>query len=200
MAIVAIHVLPRYSRKATCARSAPMSVEEHENLARTDHKDTVIGVAILTVSDSRTPENDTGGKAMESLLKDAGHQVNFRTLVPDEGAEIRAAILAAASTEGVHAIMLTGGTGISKRDGTPEVLRSISGIDVEGFGELFRSLSFAAIGPAALLSRATARVLEFENGHRVPVFAMPGSVHAVETAMKELILPLLLHTVWQTSN
>ena len=175
-----------------------MSVQEHEDQARRSRENAPIGTAILTISDTRSAANDASGNAIARHLQEEAHQIRFRALVPDDGADIRQAILAAAATEGVEALLMTGGTGISKRDGTTEQLQALPGIDIDGFGELFRSISYQAIGPAALLSRATARVLEFEDGRRLPVFAMPGSEHAVDTAMEHVIIPVLRHVVWET--
>lgn len=177
-----------------------LSVEEHEDLAQTPRGNTTVGVAILTVSDTRTLATDSSGDAVKRHLEDAGHHVVCRSLIPDEAEKIRNSILDAAITEGVDAIILTGGTGLSQRDRTTDVLQSLPGIDVEGFGELFRMLSFETIGPAALLSRATARVVELDNGCRRATFALPGSLNAVETALQELILPTLLHVVWETTR
>ena len=173
-----------------------MSFKEHELQAQEKHGEQPLSLAVITVSDSRTVETDTSGDLIVTYASNAGHDVDFRALVPDESNEIRGAILAA-GTSSTDAILLTGGTGVSKRDGTVDVLRSMSSLELEGFGERFRALSFDSIGTSAMLSRACAVIIESEDGRRIPTFSMPGSNNAVSTAMQELVIPIIHHLVWE---
>ncbi len=185
----------RYRARRKRARRIPMSSKDHEHQARIKFGERPLSVAVITVSDSRTPATDTSGDLIVEYVCQAENVVNIRALVPDDSAEIRMAILAAA-TQGADAILLTGGTGISRRDGTVDVLRSMSSVELEGFGERFRAISFESIGVSAMLSRACAVIIEFEGGRRIPTFSMPGSTDAVTTATRELIVPILRHVVW----
>jgi molybdenum cofactor biosynthesis protein B len=143
--------------------------------------------AVITVSDTRTTETDTSGARLVELLASAGHDVAFRTLVPDEADRIRAAVLEARSN-GCQLILTTGGTGISRRDTSFEALRGLIDTEIPGFGELFRMLSFEEIGPAAMMSRAVAGL-----SAEAVLFVLPGSRNAVELAMQRLILPQIGH-------
>ncbi len=143
---------------------------------------------VITVSDTRTPETDTGGALLAELLERAGHPVVGREIARDEPAAIGAALDAALQREGVGAVLLTGGTGVAPRDVTPEVVARRLERVIPGFGELFRALSFAEIGSAALLSRALAGIAV----GRV-VLALPGSRAAIQLAMEKLVLPELGH-------
>jgi molybdenum cofactor biosynthesis protein B len=145
---------------------------------------------VLTISDSRTSATDTSGDAIDSLLKSDGHTVSGRALVRDEPDTVAATMRAYVATPSVQAIITTGGTGVSRRDSTYEAVAALFDKRLDGFGELFRMLSFDEIGAAAMLSRATAGVA---NG-RV-IFVLPGSEHAVRLAMTRLILPELRHIV-----
>ncbi|MBI5510062.1 MAG: MogA/MoaB family molybdenum cofactor biosynthesis protein [Deltaproteobacteria bacterium] len=145
---------------------------------------------VVTVSDSRTLETDVGGAAVAAGLERHGHRVLARRLVKDEVAAIRAAVLAGIEDERVDAVVLTGGTGISPRDVTPEALQPMLDRHLPGFGELFRQLSFAAAGPVALLSRALAGVVG-----TTLVFALPGSPSACSLGTEQLIAPVLGHAV-----
>ena len=143
---------------------------------------------VITVSDTRTLESDTGGALVQELLEGGGHPVVAREIVKDEPAAIRAAVEAGLAREGVRALILTGGTGVAPRDVTPESVRPLLEREVPGFGELFRSLSYDDIGSAALLSRALAGLSQ----GRV-VFVIPGSRAALRLALEKLILPELGH-------
>ena len=145
---------------------------------------------MLTISDTRTPETDTGGATLVSLLEAHGHQVVSRGLVPDEESRVQAWIQGHRSRDDVDAILATGGTGIAKRDHTYEAIEKLFDKPIPGFGELFRMLSYQEIGAAAMLSRACAGVSQC----RV-LIALPGSVNAVRLAMEKLILPELGHLV-----
>jgi molybdopterin adenylyltransferase len=143
---------------------------------------------IITVSDTRTPESDTGGALLAELLEGGGHPVVGREITRDEPAEIAAALDAALAREGVAAVLLTGGTGVAPRDRTPEAIEPRLDRVIPGFGELFRALSYREIGSAALLSRALGGIA----AGRV-VLALPGSRAAIRLAMEELVLPELGH-------
>ena len=147
-----------------------------------------VGACIVTVSDTRTLETDTGGARVEELLVAAGHSVLGRSLVPDDAGAIAAALRAALARDGVDAVILTGGTGIAPRDVTPEAVEPLLERVVPGFGELFRMLSYQEIGSAAVLSRALAGLA----AGRV-VFVLPGSRGAVQLAMEKLVLPEIGH-------
>lgn len=147
-----------------------------------------VSVAIITVSDTRTLETDTGGLLVAELLEGAGHEVHDRQIVADEPEQIAAAARAGLEAEGVRAVILTGGTGVAPRDVTPESVEPLLERVIPGFGELFRMLSYEDIGSAALLSRALAGLAQ----GRV-VFVIPGSRGAVRLAMEKLILPELGH-------
>lgn len=158
-----------------------------------DHKaasPAVVHCYILTVSDTRTEATDTSGRAIFDLLFAGGHQVAGRKIVRDEPDEVRAALLAQLGNPHVQAIMVTGGTGITSRDTTFETIDALLDKRIEGFGELFRVLSYQEIGSAAMLSRATAGLARGKV-----VVSMPGSEHAVRLAMTKLVLPELGHMV-----
>ena len=163
---------------------SPSSAAHHHRRATPER----VPTAVITVSDTRTPETDTGGAAVAALLEEAGHPVESREIVRDEPEAIRQALRAALAREGVRAVILTGGTGVAPRDVTPEAVEPLLERVVPGFGELFRSLSYQEIGSAALLSRALAGLA----AGRV-VFAIPGSRGAVRLALAKLILPELGH-------
>jgi len=150
---------------------------------------------VLTVSDSRTPETDTGGRAVRDMLEGAGHVVAGHAIVRDEPAEVAAAVRQQLADPHTRIVITTGGTGITSRDGTFEAIDALLEKRLDGFGELFRMLSFAEIGPAAMMSRATAGTIG-----RAAVFALPGSPDAVRLAMTRLILPELGHVVQQLNR
>jgi molybdenum cofactor biosynthesis protein B len=143
---------------------------------------------VLTVSDSRTLATETSGRTIADLLQAAGHVVVGRDLVKDEPADVARVVADRAAGGDARAIITTGGTGLSSRDSTYEALTALFSKRLDGFGELFRMLSFQEIGSAAMLSRATAGVV---NG--CAVFLLPGSEAAVRLAMTRLILPELGH-------
>lgn len=166
------------------------SVDEHRRLARQE----IIRCAVVTVSDTRTPETDSGGDLLRQRLCDGGHQVVNSVIVKDEPDQV-AALLEGNFADGVHAIFLTGGTGISERDRTYEAVSGLLERTLPGFGELFRMLSFEEIGAAAMLSRAVA------GTHRGRlVMCMPGSPNAVRLAMDRLVVPELAHLVWELNR
>ena len=151
-----------------------------------------VGCAVLTVSDSRTVENDTSGKAIRERLEAAGHRVVEHQIVSDDREAIQLAVLRVLAHAGVDAVIATGGTGVSPRDVTPEAVAPLLDKELAGFGELFRMLSFQEIGSAALLSRALAGTSAGKA-----VFVMPGSSGAVKLGMELLIVPELAHVVGQ---
>jgi molybdenum cofactor biosynthesis protein B len=143
---------------------------------------------VLTISDTRTLDTDKSGAAIAALLGGAGHEVAGRAIVRDDPAVVRDAILAQAGS--VQAIVATGGTGLGSRDSTYEAIAGLLEKRLDGFGELFRMLSYEQIGAAAMLSRACAGAIG-----RTALFSLPGSEHAVRLAMTKLILPELGHVV-----
>jgi molybdenum cofactor biosynthesis protein B len=146
------------------------------------------GCAVITVSDTRTPDSDGSGRRIQDLLHASGHRVAHYQLLKDEPAVIAAAIRSVPA--GADVVIINGGTGLARRDTTYEAVSRLLEKEITGFGELFRMLSYEQIGAAAMLSRATAGVV----GNRV-VFSLPGSTAAVELAMTKLILPALGHVV-----
>lgn len=150
----------------------------------------VVTCAVITISDTRTEADDLSGKTMIEKLEAEGHSVAFYRVVKDEEAAIRGAIEAAMATEGVRAVLTNGGTGIAGRDVTYPTISGLLEKRLDGFGEIFRMLSFQEIGPAAMLSRAVAGVYR-----RTAIFSTPGSVHAVKLAMDRLIAPEIGHVV-----
>jgi len=162
-----------------------MGVHEHrENAVRS------AGCAVVTISDTRTRSDDRSGARLKDLLAGAGHQVLRYEIVPDDPLRIRAALQLLLGDGAIQAIFLSGGTGIAPRDTTFEAVRSLFEKEIEGFGELFRALSYQQIGAAAMLSRATAGIVAGKI-----IFSMPGSTAAVELAMERLALPELGHAL-----
>jgi molybdopterin adenylyltransferase len=147
--------------------------------------------AIVTASDTRTPANDASGDVLAEGLAAAGVALVDRRLCGDDVAALTHAIRAGIAA-GADVVLVTGGTGVAPRDVTPEALAALGARELPGFGELFRALSFEEIGPAAMLSRATAGILG-----RAVVFALPGSPGACRLALHRLILPDLPHLVAQ---
>ena len=150
---------------------------------------------MLTVSDTRTEENDTSGRAIADLLSAAGHTVAAHAIVKDDPASVRATIERQLASGAVQAIIVTGGTGITSRDSTFEAVDALLEKRLDGFGELFRMLSFEQIGPAAMMSRASAGLAAGKL-----VVSLPGSEAAVRLAMERLLLPELGHLVQQASK
>ena len=164
-----------------------MSVQEHKT-----HAPASVGCFVLTVSDTRTEANDTGGQAVRDLLATNGHTVTGHAIVRDEPEMVTTTLNRWLADEGTQVIITTGGTGITSRDGTFEVVDGMLEKRLTGFGELFRMLSYEQIGPAAMMSRATAG-----RAHGKAIFVLPGSPDAVRLAMTKLILPELGHVVQQ---
>ncbi len=168
--------------------SAPVPPDGEGLRAHRRSAPTAVATAVLTVSDTRTLETDTGGALAEELLRAAGHPVPWRRIVRDEPEQIAAAVAVAIRDDGVAALVVSGGTGVAPRDVTPDSVEPLLDRVVPGFGELFRALSFQEIGSAALLSRALAGL-----AHGRVVFVLPGSRGAVKLALERLILPELGH-------
>ncbi|MCS6858752.1 MAG: MogA/MoaB family molybdenum cofactor biosynthesis protein [Abditibacteriales bacterium] len=146
--------------------------------------------AVLTMSDSRTEETDDSGQLIKALLTDAGHEIVGYRIVKDDKRAIKGALKAFAQRDDVDAILTNGGTGIAMRDSTYEVVEDFLDKRIDGFGELFRALSYQEIGAAAMLSRAIAGV-----GKGKVIISMPGSPGGVRLAMEKLVLPELGHIV-----
>jgi len=141
-----------------------------------------LNVAVLTVSDTRTRDTDTSGQFLEDALLEAGHNLADRTIVIDDIYRIRAVLSAWIADPYMHSILVTGGTGFSGRDSTPEAVLPLFDKTIEGFGEVFRALSFEEIGSSTVQSRALAGL-----ANRTAVFCMPGSTGACKTAWNGLI-------------
>jgi molybdenum cofactor biosynthesis protein B len=141
-----------------------------------------LSIAVLTVSDSRTREDDTSGDFLVQALQEAGHAAGDRAIVRDDIYQIRARLSAWIADDAIQVVLITGGTGFSGRDSTPEAVRPLFDKDIDGFGEVFRALSFEEIGSSTVQSRALAG---FAND--TVVFCMPGSTGACKTAWNGLI-------------
>jgi molybdenum cofactor biosynthesis protein B len=160
-----------------------VAVEDHRKTAVTE-----VRCAVLTISDTRTSDTDFGGRAIVELLEAHGHVVARRQILRDESTEVRDAFVQQLGE--VDAIIATGGTGITSRDSTYEAVAGLLEKRLDGFGELFRALSYQEIGSAAMLTRATAG-----TARGTAIFLLPGSEHAVRLGMTKLILPELGHVV-----
>lgn len=179
-----------------------MTHTSHESQAAAQTAREPIRAAVLTVSDTRTPDNDISGDLVARLATEAGMKVIDRTIVRDEPDAISDALDRWLGDFDIDAILSTGGTGIARRDTTIEVVRKKLTAELDGFGELFRMLSWEQVGAAAMLSRAVAGLVarDPKRGGDTFVFAMPGSPNAVESAMTTLIVPQLPHLVWERSR
>ena len=162
-----------------------MGLKEHKKYAREN-----VTCAVITVSSSRTEENDTSGRTIIDLLKSGNHLVKQYAIVTDDTMLIRAALEEILFDKNIQAVILNGGTGISTRDVTVEAVKPLMEKELDGFGELFRNLSHAEIGSAAMPSRAFAGV-----GSGKIIFCLPGSTGACKLAMEALIIPELGHIV-----
>lgn len=154
-----------------------------------------VSCAVITVSDTRTLETDTGGRTLIDALTAAGHGVVERTIIPDEPETMRDKLREYCGRREISAVLLTGGTGISRRDQTFETVSGLLTKQLPGYGELFRALSYADIGPAAILSRAVGGLID-----STVVLTMPGSPAAVRLAMEKIILPELGHLVREATK
>ncbi|MCC9657417.1 MogA/MoaB family molybdenum cofactor biosynthesis protein [Rhodopirellula halodulae] len=149
-----------------------------------------VRVAVITLSDTRGKAEDRSGDRVASLLEEAGHVVANRFWLTDDLDGLKDCLRQLKSDETVESIVTTGGTGIAPRDLAIEAIESMLDVSLPGFGETFRSISYAEIGPKAMLSRATAGRM----GTKV-LFALPGSTGAVTTGMTQCVLPILRHAV-----
>jgi molybdenum cofactor biosynthesis protein B len=167
-------------------------------LTHIDHKKhgpASVACFVLTVSDTRTPDTDTSGRAIRDLLAAAGHSVAAHAIVRDDPEQVRDQVLIRCRDSQTRVIITTGGTGITSRDGTYEAVDGLLEKRLNGFGELFRMLSFQEIGSAAMMSRATAGTVQGKV-----IFVLPGSENAVRLAMTRLVIPELAHVVQQVSK
>jgi molybdenum cofactor biosynthesis protein B len=163
-----------------------------------EHKATAptsVACYVLTVSDSKTPETDTSGALIRELLSSSGHRVTGSAVVRDEPLEVARLVRAACADPQVQAVILTGGTGVTSRDSTFEAVEALLDKRLPGFGELFRMLSFAEVGAAAMLSRAQMGI----HARRI-VVSLPGSPNACRLALEKLIIPELGHLLREVSR
>ena len=163
------------------------SVHQHREAAPE-----IVRVAVLTISDTRTSETDTGGDVVEETMRGAGHEVVAREIVRDEATIIRTTLVDLLARSDVDAVVTTGGTGISGRDTTYEVVERMVEKRLDGFGELFRMLSYEEIGAAAILSRALAGTVGTKF-----LASLPGSRNAVRLGMEKLLVPEMAHIVFE---
>jgi len=164
-----------------------MSVHEHKEKAKKS-----VGCFVVTVSDTRDETSDTSGQTIKQLLGGEGHQLAGYRIVKDEPLQIAAALNEALAAAAVEAVIVNGGTGIAPRDGTYEVVSRFLEKKLDGFGEIFRYLSYLDIGSAAIMSRAAAGTARGKV-----LISLPGSKGAVILAMEKLILPEIRHMVSQ---
>ena len=164
--------------------------QEHKALAPR-----AVGCLVITCSDTRTPETDTSGQLIQKLLREHGHEVVGYQIIKDDPGQIQHRIALGTTHDRIHAIIVNGGTGISRRDSTFEAVDRMLEKRLDGFGEIFRLLTYQEIGSPAFISRTTAGTY-----HNRIVFSIPGSEHAVRLAMEKLILPELGHLVQQLSK
>ncbi len=163
-----------------------------------EHKATApkaIGCFVLTISDTKTPENDTSGTMIRDLLAAGGHRVAGSAIVRDEPRDVERVVREACARDDVQAVISTGGTGITSRDSTFEAIERLLDKRLPGFGELFRMLSYADVGPAAMLSRAQMGV----HARKI-VVSLPGSPNACRLALEKLLVPELGHLVREAAR
>jgi len=168
----------------------PSNAQQHRQSAPSQ-----LRFAVITVSDTRTLDTDHSGQLLVDSMSVAGHQLDARQIVPDEPDQIVACLRSLQQKAGLDVILLTGGTGLSPRDRTPEAVAPLLDADIPGFGELFRLLSFQEIGAASMLSRAMAGRMG-----NLLVFCLPGSTNAVRLAVEKLLIPELPHLVYHARN
>jgi len=168
-----------------------MGAMDHRQQAK---QDGTITLAIVTVSDTRTPETDVSGQLIRELVEKAEHEVVNYRIVKDEPDQVAQA-LEDFSDGSARLIVFNGGTGISKRDRTYDVISQALEKTLVGFGEIFRMLSYEEVGAAAMLSRATAGTY-----HDCVVISIPGSPNAVGLAVEKLILPEIQHLAWELTR
>jgi molybdopterin adenylyltransferase len=149
-----------------------------------------LGFGILSVSDTHTEQDDPSGHLARDLVAKAGHKIVHYTLVANSIADVRDHLEPWLAEHAIECVITVGGTGASSRDLTVPALEAMGGKRLEGFGEIYRSLSFQEVGPLAIISRAGLYVIQGK-----PVFALPGSERAVRTAVESLIVPAVIHLV-----
>lgn len=154
--------------------------------SKTERQFIPLNIAVLTISDTRTEETDTSGKTLVERVSKAGHHVAEKAIVPDDIYKIRAILSRWIAAPDVQAVVSTGGTGVTGRDGTPEAIQPLLDKEIEGFGETFRTISFGEIKTSTIQSRAIAGVA---NG--TYIFCLPGSSGACRTGWDQLIEPQL---------
>ena len=162
------------------------------NIPHPDTLEIKVNCAVITVSDTRTPETDKSGSLIQQLLKNVNHNIKTYKILKDEPAEIQECLKLLGKQSNLDAIVLNGGTGIAPRDTTYDVIERLLEKTLPGFGEIFRFLSYQEIGSRAIASRAVAGVYQQKL-----IFSLPGSSNAVRLAMEKLILPELVHLVSQ---
>lgn len=161
---------------------------EHDHDDHHHHDVESVGVAVVTVSSSRTLDDDPAGDYIEAALEDAGHEVVVRELIPDDFDRIQTMANRLANRDDTDAVITSGGTGVTPDDVTPEAVRQLFDKELPGFGELFRQLSYEEVGTKTVGSRATAGIV-----HDSPVFCIPGSENAARLGVEEIILPEVGH-------
>ena len=166
-----------------------MGHHDHERLAQKSLK-----VAVLTLSDTRNFDSDKSGKLIKDILEASGHEVAIYDLIKEEPGLIKAT-MDKYLQENIDALITNGGTGLTARDGTVEVARELFEKELEGFGEIFRLISYQQIGAAAMLSRSCAGMT-----NKKIIVCLPGSSKAVKLAMERLIIPQLPHMVWEANR
>lgn len=162
------------------------------NIPHPDTSQTKVNCAVITVSDTRTPQTDKSGNLIQQLLISVNHNIEKYKILKDEPAEIQEHLELLGKQPNLDAIILNGGTGIAPRDTTYDAIEKLLEKTLPGFGEIFRFLSYQEIGSRAIASRAVAGVYQ-----KKLVFSLPGSSNAVSLAMEKLILPELVHLVGQ---
>ncbi len=167
---------------------AVKGADEHREKAGS----TPVTIAVVTVSDTRTPETDVNHHYIARRMQELGHHVGAYRIIKDEPDQVEQVLEELTAVREIRIVLFNGGTGIAPRDTTYDVISRKLEKTLPGFGELFRMLSFSEVGPAAMLSRATAGVFR----HTL-VFSMPGSPNAVEVALEKLIIPELNHLAWE---
>lgn len=171
---------------------ASESTAQHQEIAS---KRGPVTIAVVTVSDSRTPKTDANAAFLATAVEGSGNHLHSVRIVPDEPDQVASALDELAAEEQVQIVLFNGGTGISRRDRTYDVLSRAMDKELTGFGELFRMLSYDQVGAAAMLSRATAGVYR-----DTAVISVPGSPAAVRLAWEKLIEPELAHLAWEITR
>ena len=162
------------------------------NIPHPDISQIKVNCAVITVSDTRTPQTDRSGNLIQQLLSNANHKIETYKILKDKPAQIQEYLKVLGKESNLDAIILNGGTGIAPRDTTYDAIEKLLEKTLPGFGEIFRFLSYQEIGSRAIASRAVAGVHQQKL-----VFSLPGSSNAVRLAMEKLILPELVHLVGQ---